>query len=396
MTAVRSTRGRWGRLPWVVAVADIAVFIFAVVVSGATDLSFAMVFGSAIASMVLVGALLLTRAAGNKVGPLLLIAGTIQSINVILGGYAMKSLGRPGGPWPGAVVATVMIQVVFTLALLAILIGVPLIFPDGHLPSRRWRFVVWLTIAGMATFAISTLFTPGPIGEGQPDNPLGIPGIEPAFQLFTAFASLGALVGFGGAVLSVAVRFRRGRGVERQQLKWFLAVAAISSIAFLAGIFLPEGQFRDIALNLALYSLIAMPIAIGIAILRYRLYEIDRLVSRTIAYAVVTGGLILVYLAINLGLTTVFSSLASGNSAVVAASTLVVAALFTPLRRRVQSIVDHRFDRARYDGERTAEAFSERLRNQVDLPAVATDLQMTVRAAIAPTSVGVWLRTNEL
>jgi hypothetical protein len=109
----------------------------------------------------------------------------------------------------------------------------------------------------------------------------------------------------------------------------------------------------------------------------------------------VTGGLIVVYLVVNLGLTTAFTSLASENSAVVAASTLAVAALFTPLRRRVQRVVDHRFDRARYDGERTANAFSERLRNQVDLPAVAADLQMTVRAAIAPTTVAVWLRDGD-
>jgi hypothetical protein len=251
---------------------------------------------------------------------------------------------------------------------------------------------VWLTIAGMVAFVIVTLFKPGPIPEVTADNPLGVLGLEPVFVSLNALASVGALVGFGGAVLSVAVRFRRGHGIEREQLKWFLAVAGVAAIAFLAGAFLPEGLARDIALNLALVSLIAMPVAIAIAILRYRLYEIDRLVSRTIAYAVVTGALIVVYLVVNLGLTTVFSSLASGNSVVVAGSTLTVAALFTPLRRRVQRVVDRRFDRARYDAELTSAAFSERLRNEVDIQAVARELDTTVRRAMAPGGVGIWLR----
>ena len=138
-----------------------------------------------------------------------------------------------------------------------------------------------------------------------------------------------------------------------------------------------------------------MPLAIGVAILRYRLYDLDRLVSRTIAYALVTGGLILVYLGINLALTTAFSSLASGNPAIVAASTLAVATLFTPLRRRVQRVVDRRFDRARYDARRTTAAFSERLRDQVDLPSLVADLQSTVAGTISASRVGIWLRAGE-
>src|SRR6476620_5564321 len=138
-----------------------------------------------------------------------------------------------------------------------------------------------------------------------------------------------------------------------------------------------------------------IPLATGVAVLRFRLYDLDRLVSRTIAYAVVTGGLILVYLGINLALTTAFSSLASGNPAIVAASTLAVAALFTPLRRRVQRVVDRRFDRARYDAARTTAAFSERLRDQVDLQPLVTDLQSTVAGTISASRVGIWLRAGE-
>jgi len=137
-----------------------------------------------------------------------------------------------------------------------------------------------------------------------------------------------------------------------------------------------------------------LPAAAAVAILRYRLYDLDRLVSRTITYAIVTGGLILVYLAISLALTAVFESFTSGNSVVVAASTLVVAALFTPVRRRVQSIVDRRFDRARVDGERTSAAFSARLRDEVDIAAVTADLDGTVRSALRPASLGLWLRNG--
>ena len=151
----------------------------------------------------------------------------------------------------------------------------------------------------------------------------------------------------------------------------------------------------DLFWILFLLGLALIPVAIGIAILRYRLYDIDRLVSRSIAYAAVTGTLIVVYLLLNLGLTSAFSTMTRGDSVAVAASTLVVAALFTPVRRRIQRVVDRRFDRARYDADQTALAFASRLRDEVDLPAVTSDLDATVRAAIAPTTVGVWLRAGD-
>ena len=383
---------RGHRLPWVVAVGDIVLFGLALAAPTLQELSFIVVFGCGIGSMSLVGAVLLPRAPENRVGPLLLASGTILSIDTALGAYASVGLSQAAGHWPGAVLASLANDVLFMFPLVLMLIGVPLIFPDGHLLSRRWRLIVWLTVAAMAELTFSTLVTPGPIGIGQPENPLGIQGMEPMLQVLDPLASLSAPIGFGGAALAVAIRFRRGRGIERQQLKWFLAVAGASAIAFSVGALLPDGQLKDIGLNLSLVGLSALPVAIGIAILRYRLYEIDRLVSRTISYAVITGGLILVFLVVNLALTTAFGAATNENSLVVAISTLVVAALFTPLRRRVQRVVDHRFDRARYDAERTAAAFSQRLRDEVDLAAVVADLDSTVRSSIAPTLVGLWLR----
>jgi hypothetical protein len=203
-----------------------------------------------------------------------------------------------------------------------------------------------------------------------------------------------ALASFAGMVF----RYRRGGPTERQQLKWY-TYAAVPEMAFLvfAG-FAASGSVAVPPLVLLVAPFVIAPLlpaAAAIAILRYRLYDLDRLVSRTIAYAVVTGGLILVYLAINLGLTTVFSSLASGNSVVVAASTLAVAALFTPLRRRVQRVVDRRFDRARVDAEQTAAAFSERLRDEIDIASVNANLSATVRAALSPSTVDMWLRGDQ-
>ena len=242
---------------------------------------------------------------------------------------------------------------------------------------------------GLGLSLIPRLFGVGPLDNTTIPNPFGFIDIARDQGFWEAISAASIAVAFSVALAAPVIRFRRANDVERQQLKW------LGSIAIATGSTLLALVVNDVGWILFLIGLALIPVAIGIAILRYRLYEIDRLVSRTIAYALVTGGLIAVYLAINLTLTTVFSALARENPAVVAASTLAVAALFAPLRRRVQRVVDRRFDRARYDAERTSAAFSDRLRNEVDLAAVAADFRDTVRTAIAPSSVGVWLRVGE-
>ena len=186
------------------------------------------------------------------------------------------------------------------------------------------------------------------------------------------------------AIASLIVRYRHGGATERQQLKWFASVAVVTAIGF--------GQLPD---QLSFACLALLPIGIGIAVLRYRLYDIDRVISRTISYGLITALLVSVFLVVNLGLQSLLSFVTTGNSLAVAGSTLLAAALFTPVRSRVQRIVDRRFDRARYDGERTASSFSVRMRDATDLPTVAADLSGTVRRAIAPSSVGVWLRGSD-
>ncbi len=198
------------------------------------------------------------------------------------------------------------------------------------------------------------------------------------------------------SLASLVLRFTRATGDARLQIKWFALATLIAGAAF--GVYLaaslafidPAGiKVLEVAVVVALMS---VPTAAGMAILRYRLYDIDRLVSRTISYGVITALLVTVFLVFNLGLQAALSSVTSSNTWAVAGSTLLVAALFTPVRRRVQRTVDRRFDRARYDAERLTVEFGDRLRNEVDLSTLGDELDATVRRAIAPSSVALWLR----
>jgi hypothetical protein len=224
-------------------------------------------------------------------------------------------------------------------------------------------------------------------------NPLGIEGWPSALQpLATRSFEMGAVLTL--AIVALATRYRRGDRVERLQIRWLLAAMAITIVGF-AGVGIESAIRRDDGPNISAFvaylGVLLMPIAIGIAVTRYRLYEIDRLISRTIGYALVTGVLVAVFAGAVLGLQTVLEPLTGENTVAVAASTLIVAALFQPLRRRVQRAVDRRFDRARYDGERTVAAFAARLRDQVDLATLEADLDAVVRGTVAPATLRVWI-----
>ena len=207
-----------------------------------------------------------------------------------------------------------------------------------------------------------------------------------------------ALPAFLGAFAAVGSRFRHGSPVERQQIKWLLAAALIGAIAFpvafLAAIVLPSTVLGDMAWSVGFIGLIALPIAIGIAILRYHLYEIDRLISRTIGWAVITGLLVALFAGLVVVLQAALAPLTKESTIAVAASTLVAFALFQPLRRRVQRAVDRRFDRARYDGQRTVDCFAERVRNEVDLGTLRSALVATAEGAVRPTGAQLWLRSR--
>jgi hypothetical protein len=263
-----------------------------------------------------------------------------------------------------------------------------LVFPTGHLPSRRWRPVAWALLAvGWLVFAALVL-TPGPMLNGVPasQNPLGVTALRSVNLIDPLYLVLLGSVLLG--LVSLLVRFRRARGDERQQLKWLPI-----GVALIVASFLIE-DVGNATVN-ALADLLALAVlsgAILVAMLKYRLYDIDRILNRTLVYGLVTSLLIGVYA----GLVFLLGRLldpATGDSALaVAASTLAVAALFQPARRRVQAVVDRRFNRRKYNAAKTIEGFSARLRDQVDLDTLATELLAVTDKTMQPTTVSLWLR----
>jgi len=272
----------------------------------------------------------------------------------------------------------------------AVALGITLPFlllPDGRLRSRRWRLVVAATVAGVAMFMVGASLTPGQ-GWTDPiplDNPLGLGGVAGTVAAAVTLAGLGLYAaGLLAALVCVVLRFRASRGTERQQLRWVAAGAAVAVL-----VLLPLPGQQDLPGFVEPVALLCVPVAVAVAVLRYRLWELDRLVSRTVTYALVTGLLVVPYLLI----LPVATRVAQGaGSLAVAAATLAAAAVFQPLRRRVQDVVDRRFNRRRYDAARTVEAFAARLRDQLDLDALAAELLAVVEQTVAPTTASLWLR----
>ena len=349
-----------------------------------------LLFGAATLSFGLVGLLLVVRAPGNRIGPVLVLAGALLAF-----AYGCDVYGQAGAAaepaWPGSAYASLLGDALFVIPIIVALIGIPLIFPDGHLISRRWRLVVWLTVMALTANTLSTLIGPSTATSGV-DNPFAVPGLEPLAAFLGGFASASSVVGFGAAAAALWIRYRRGDTTERQQLKWLVAVAALAAVFFPIAFIVPVPEIGNVAFILGSLTLVAMPLAIAVAILRYRLYDIDRIVSRTISYGVITALLVAVFLVVNVGLQAALSSVTSSNAWAVAGSTLLAAALFTPVRLRVQHVVDRRFDRARYDADRLTIEFGDRLRDEVDLSTLGDELDATVRRAFAPAGVGLWLR----
>jgi MFS family permease len=282
----------------------------------------------------------------------------------------------------------------FLLAI-GLCVFVVLLFPTGHLPSRRWRPVAWGAGAGLAGWALGCTFAPTIITVSPPvRNPFGATG--PAGDIFKLVAIGGAaLIAVTGvaAVASLAFRYRRARTAERAQLKWLVYAAALVVAAALIGLgpvvwIMGASDAVDNVQNAMVSAAIALvPVAIGVAVLRYRLYDIDRVVSRTVAYAIVTALLVGVYAGLVLLATEV---LRLRTPVAVAAATLAAAALFNPVRRRVQHRVDRRFNRAHYDAEATVAAFAARLKDAVDLDTIRDDLASVVQTALEPASMWVW------
>jgi hypothetical protein len=338
-----------------------------------------------------VGAVLATRRPRHPVGWLLLILGLALSTSGVAAAYtAYGLLARPGAlPAAGAVARYSPALILTALPALSFVL---LLTPTGSLPSPRWRWWVWVTVAAPVTLLVAVAVARGSLDPRyQADNPLDFRGVGGALlvvnQVMLGVTLLAVVVGAGSLVL----RFRRARGIERQQLRWvawaavLVALAAVAALAS-AALGLPELLSWAAGVCVAL-----LPLAAGAAILRYRLYDLDRIISRTLAYGLLTlllgGG----YAGVVLGLSEL---LGRDSPLVVAAATLAVAAAFQPARRRIQQLVDRRFNRRRYDAARTVEAFAARLREQVDLDALTGELLAVVQDTMQPTQASLWLRPS--
>jgi hypothetical protein len=340
-----------------------------------------------------VGVVIAWRVRSNPI-PWLLIAGALMLQGVFVS-WPLLVLAAASAALPELALGVIAwwgnVSLVPALFMLFPMVG--LLFPDGSLPSPRWRVPLAILLAVLGTGIVLATIAPWGVSSNQPiANPFALPGIPSVVsEIGGAMAAVAAFAGFGLAVGGTIVRFRRSRGVERAQMKWLLAAVALMSIVFPISFATDVGPADLIDLASVLVGSL-VPLAIGVAILRYRLYDIDRLISRTVSWALVTGVLIAIFAGLVVGLQAALADLTQGATLAVAASTLVAFALFQPVRRRIQVVVDRRFDRARYDAERTAAAFAERLRDRVDMVGLEADIATTIESAIRPSAVGVWMR----
>ena len=347
-----------------------------------------------------VGAMLLAKRPTNPIGWILSAVALMVSIFITGGAYATYVMVTRGQPDALAVVGAWAFNWFWFLMLALALIYLPMLFPDGRLLSRRWLPVA--VLAGISTSGIvllNALVETIPVNEAPGygiANPIGIEGLGKVEDLpiFGVFTGLFLVAGFG-AIASVVARFRRSRGVERQQMKLFAYVTVVllggavltGAISEATGVRWLEG----ISFVLSIAGLVSLPIAVGIAILRYRLYDIDVVINRTLVYGALTALLVLAYLGSVISLQYAFRAFTSGNSQLsVVASTLLIAALFNPLRRRVQGLVDRRFYRRKYDAAKTLEGFGLRLRDETDLDTLSSDLVSVVEETIQPAHVSLW------
>jgi hypothetical protein len=354
----------------------------------------------------LVGALIASKHPHNPIGWIMLADGLLWMLRDMFTYYSVYGVAKPGSvPFPVGLAGVNHWLWVPAGGLLGTYLL--LLFPDGKLPSRRWRSLAWLSGAVIVLLSIGVILTPEPLENlGEIRNPLGlgaVPWLTTAGYVVLPLLPLCILA----SALSLVMRYRRSGGEEREQIKWIAFAASVVGllymIALVSSFIVPSEIWFAAGLPLwldfleyaALLSFTTVPIAMGFAVLRYRLYDINILINRTLVYGSLTAALVTLYFGGIVVLQRLFVLLTGQQSTLaVVASTLLIAALFNPLRRRIQSFIDRRFYRAKYDARKTLEVFSSKLRDETDLEALSGDLIGVVRETMQPAHVSLWLRPD--
>ena len=396
-----------GALSVAMFVATVVLYFFTLSVQppsgwGTGGLSIILLFLLPFLAFPVVGALIASRRPENPIGWVCLAAGIFWMLANLSSGYGTYGLlvARGGSvPFPAAIGSLGEWMWAPAEGLLGTYLI--LLFPDGRLPSRRWRPLAWLSGAVIVSMSLGTALRPGRLPDlGGVPNPFGLehyPWIADVTQAVTLLLPLCILA----SALSLVLRFLRSGGEQREQIKWLAFAASILGLVssfVVPGIILTEGAgganplWENLLEDAVTLSVAGIPVAVGIAILRYRLYEIDLIINRTLVYGTPTATLVALYFGGIIVLQRVFVLLTGQKSSLaVVASTLVIAALFQPLRGRLQSFIDRRFYRSKYDARKTLEAFSARLRDQTDLDALINDLVGVARDTMQPAHVSLWL-----
>jgi hypothetical protein len=341
------------------------------------------------------GALIVARRPSQPIGWILCALAATLALTFFANEYAIYGLITHPGAVPGAAALAWFTTWAITIPL-GLLAALLLLFPTGRLPSPRWRWWLWVVGIGNLVFIVSHLSLWSLRGANllrlDTSDPAGVAGV-----LFTLGATAGP-VAVVAAGVSVLVRFRRAQGAERRQIKWLLyaVLTVILAYPLLAVAMTALGSTSELAGDVSVSLLVApVPLAMALAILRYRLYDIDRLINRTLVYGLLTALLAGVYAGAVLVLGQVFGGVTGDPpSLAVAGATLAVAALFQPARRRIQAVVDRRFNRRKYDAAKTVEAFSARLRDEIDLNALSAELLGVAQQTMQPTRATLWLRPS--
>ena len=360
-------------------------------IGNAGQLFTSVLLASIILTIATFGALILFRQPGNSIGWLFGTTALVIAVAFPLSAYA--DIGtRPVHDLPGAHLAAWYDSVAQGPVLFVPIVLLILLFPTGRPLSPRWRPVINLALADACALLLITSVTPGPLSNfSSVENPLGLPlpiGVLNA-ALTISYVVLLALIAAGA--VSFVLRFRRSRGEERLQLKWFLSAIILLAIVILASpiLWTLPGPVWTVAL---ITAIVAVLLAVGISMLKYRLYEIDLIINRALVYGSLTITLAALYLAVVIGIQALFRAVTGqGSDLAVAISTLLIAALFNPWRHRLQRFIDRRFYRQKYDAVRALSSFQSRLRDNVDLEDLSTDLAMVVSQTVQPSSIALWL-----